>query len=308
MSFFLAFLFQRVIIKPDYTGGIILMKTLKIFAIFSIAIFSLTGCGAKISQTADTLTVEAGSELNFHPMDCFTSSDAEAFNDFVIDSSKVKTDAVGTYEIKVAYKDDVYTISVDVVDTTAPVIESKSEIPTVNVGDTIKAENYVDIEDLSDCKIFFSENQSEELICTADNTMQKIVVEDASGNKSEIEVEIPRYMTAEEKLAWLQESGLLSDTDLESSVTNSEKDIMNELGIDEGTPSGNTSGNQGGQQSSGGGNVSTPEREDTPSGGGNGFSTEGLTNRPHSGEITTGGSSGTITQEDIDAFNQANGR
>lgn len=127
-------------------------------------------------------------------------------------------------------------------------------------------------------------------------------------------------MSYEAKLEWLKEQGYDvssfledvnssdSDTDLESSVVNSEKDIMNELGIDEGTPSGNTSGNQGGQQSSGGGNVSTPEREDTPSGGGNGFSTEGLNPDLIGGNISTGGSSGTITQEDIDAFNQANGR
>lgn len=78
------------------------MNHKKFLLILSIATLSLTGCGAKITQTADTLTVEAGSELNFHPMDCFTSSDAEAFNDFVIDSSKVNTDEIGTYEIKIA--------------------------------------------------------------------------------------------------------------------------------------------------------------------------------------------------------------
>lgn len=82
-----------------------------------ISALSLSGCGAKITQTNTTMTIESGDKLNFQPTDYFTSSKPDAFDEFVIDTTDVDTTTPGIYNIVVAYKKDRYSISVNVTET-----------------------------------------------------------------------------------------------------------------------------------------------------------------------------------------------
>lgn len=154
----------------------------------------LSGCGAKITQTADSIDVELGEKLEFNTSDFFSSDNPTSLDELVVDTSKVNTAEPGTYEITVAYKNSRYTVSVNVQDTTAPVIALKEELPSAEAGATINAADYVDVEDKSDCKVYFliGENEDEKMVLSEDNSIQKIVAVDSAGNRSEpLTVEIP---------------------------------------------------------------------------------------------------------------------
>ena len=92
-----------------------LFITLTIIAVIIFAIVKC--CGTKITQTSDTLTLEAEEKLQFQITDYFTSNNPEVFEKFVVDSSNVDTENPGIYKIVVAYKKDRYSITVNVTET-----------------------------------------------------------------------------------------------------------------------------------------------------------------------------------------------
>lgn len=147
---------------------------------------SLSGCGEKLTQTADTLDVELGTDLQFNTADYF-NADENVLNELVVDTSKVNTQTAGAGTITVAYKNDRYTITVNVKDTTAPVIKIKEELPAATVGDSINAADYIDIDDLSDCTAYFDvDGKPAETITYSDDLGEvQIFAKDSSDNQSE---------------------------------------------------------------------------------------------------------------------------
>ena len=114
-----------------------------------ISALSLSGCGAKITQTNTTMTIESGDKLNFQPTDYFTSSKPDAFDEFVIDTTDVDTTTPGIYNIVVAYKKDRYSISVNVTETIQCINESftteagkKLEVQTTDIFSAPDASMY----------------------------------------------------------------------------------------------------------------------------------------------------------------------
>ena len=163
------------------------MKNKKYILLTAVmAALSLTGCGEKLTQTADSIDVELGTDLQFNAADYF-DADENVLNELVVDTSKVDTQTVGTGTITVAYKNDRYTITVNVKDTTAPVIKAKEELPAATVGDSINAANYIDIDDLSDCTAYFDVNgEPTETITYSDDLGEvQIFAKDSSDNQSE---------------------------------------------------------------------------------------------------------------------------
>ena len=68
--------------------------------------FILTACGrVEVAQTADSLTVELGENLEINVSDYFTVSESEALAEFVVDDTKVDTNKVGNYDVTVAFED-----------------------------------------------------------------------------------------------------------------------------------------------------------------------------------------------------------
>ena len=164
----------------------------------ALAALSLSGCGNKITQTADTMTVELGADLDFNAADYFNANE-NILNELAVDSSQVDTSEVGSGEITVTYKNDAFKITVNVEDTTAPVVTEKEELSAITDGETITASDYATADDLSDCKIYFiiEDSETEEITFTSDMTDSdtfdvEIIAVDSSDNKSDpITVSIP---------------------------------------------------------------------------------------------------------------------
>lgn len=108
----------------------IVIGNLIILVLFVVGLtIILLGNGVK--QTKDTITVEAGEELNLKATD-FLDIDKEKAEDVSIDSSEVDTSKVGEYQVIATYKDNKYTIKVVVKDTKAPIVELKESVVTIS--------------------------------------------------------------------------------------------------------------------------------------------------------------------------------
>lgn len=90
---------------------------------------ALTGCG--VEQTNDTITHEAGKELNIDATAHFNVDEKKAAK-FEFDTSAVDVNKVGTYEAIATYKNKDFTLTVNVVDTTAPMVEFSSRCVFTN--------------------------------------------------------------------------------------------------------------------------------------------------------------------------------
>ena len=126
-----------------------MMRKKLLSTLIIISALSLSGCGAKITQTNTTMTIESGDKLNFQPTDYFTSSKPDAFDEFVIDTTDVDTTTPGIYNIVVAYKKDRYSISVNVTETIQCINESftteagkKLEVQTTDIFSAPDASMY----------------------------------------------------------------------------------------------------------------------------------------------------------------------
>lgn len=99
--------------------------------------------GNGVKQTKDTITVEAGEELNLKATDFLDISKKKA-DDVSIDTSEVDTTQVGEYQVVATYKDNKYTIKVVVKDTKAPIVELKESVVTISDFAELKDALFVD--------------------------------------------------------------------------------------------------------------------------------------------------------------------
>ncbi len=161
------------------------MKKKHLLILLVFTIMSLSGCGAKIEQAADSLNIEQGSKLNINLEDYFTSNKPEVLSDFLIDTSDIDVNMVGTYNVTVAYKNERYNISVNVQDTTAPIITLKENLEGIDSNE-ISAIDLVEIADKSDCKVYFVKgNEEKEAIKFDSKTYDyELVAVDKGGNRS----------------------------------------------------------------------------------------------------------------------------
>lgn len=104
-------------------------KRLFVVVLAVMLTMALTGCGVK--QTNDTITHEAGQELVINATEHFNVDEKKAAK-FEFDTSAVDVNKVGTYEVAATYKNKDFTLTVNVVDTTAPMIEFASRCVFTN--------------------------------------------------------------------------------------------------------------------------------------------------------------------------------
>ena len=107
----------------------------------AIAVIGLSGCGTqKLALVSDHVELELGSELDT----TVTSyvADEKVAEDAVLDFSAVDISKVGTYTVPVTYNDQTASFEVEVVDTTAPVVECEDTV-TVEVNTALSAENVI---------------------------------------------------------------------------------------------------------------------------------------------------------------------
>ncbi len=99
------------------------------------------GCGKQLTLTSDKVSMELGNEINTNVADYV--SDADVAAETTIDFSGVDTATLGTYTATVTYKDQTVDLTVDVVDTTAPVAELTSEKIVLGAGEALTAEDVI---------------------------------------------------------------------------------------------------------------------------------------------------------------------
>lgn len=107
----------------------------------SMAIFGLSGCGAQeLTLVSDHVELELGSELDTTATSYV--ADEKVAEDAVLDFSAVDISRVGTYTVPVTYNNQTASFEVEVVDTTAPVVECEDTV-TVEVNTALSAENVI---------------------------------------------------------------------------------------------------------------------------------------------------------------------
>ena len=94
----------------------------KLFILLSAAMLTLALSGCGVELTNDTITHEAGQELVINATEHF-NIDEEKAQELVFDTTTVDVNKVGEYEVPVTYKDNEFALKVNVVDTTAPMVE-----------------------------------------------------------------------------------------------------------------------------------------------------------------------------------------
>jgi len=104
-------------------------KRLLVVVLAVMLTMALTGCGVK--QTNDTITHEAGQELVIDATEHFNVDEKKAAK-FEFDTSAVDVNKVGTYEVAATYKNKEFTLTVNVVDTTVPMVEFASRCVFTN--------------------------------------------------------------------------------------------------------------------------------------------------------------------------------
>lgn len=104
-------------------------KRLLVVVLAAMLTMALTGCGVK--QTNDTITHEAGQELIIDATEHFNVDEEKAAK-FEFDTSAVDVNKVGTYEVKATYKNKEFVMTVNVVDTTVPMVEFMSRCVFTN--------------------------------------------------------------------------------------------------------------------------------------------------------------------------------
>ncbi len=83
-------------------------------------LFLLAGCSHKVIITAETYTLEAGTELPESPETYASFANAELAAEAIVQADQVDTGKVGTYEAAVVLNGKAYPFAVEVVDTRAP--------------------------------------------------------------------------------------------------------------------------------------------------------------------------------------------
>ena len=86
--------------------------------LFSLCL--LAGCSHKVIITAETYTLEAGTELPESPETYASFANAELAAEAIVQADQVDTGKVGTYEAAVVLNGKAYPFAVEVVDTRAP--------------------------------------------------------------------------------------------------------------------------------------------------------------------------------------------
>ena len=129
----------------------------------------ITGCSPQL--TTETYIHEAGETLPEEVTEYAVFKNPEKAAEATLDLSDVVVDKVGTYEATITLKEKEYTVTVEVVDTTAPSGNTELFAKEVGIDGVITAESYgVHLEDISDFEYGFRNLQ----LVTAEEGVYKL--------------------------------------------------------------------------------------------------------------------------------------
>ena len=156
-------------------------KQLSVCAILALAVCGLLFFVLNMSSlhlTTTSVNVEINSEVDY--VSYIKEVKNGKIEDVVIDSSHVKTEALGSYVVYYTYKDKTQELNVSVVDTTAPVVEVKTL--SVLQGTNVKVEDL--IVNITDATTTTSSFEKDYDFSKEGVHEVNIVVEDISKNKT----------------------------------------------------------------------------------------------------------------------------
>lgn len=166
--------------------------TLALVAISTIALFVFLSTSSLKPKA--NVNSELGSPITLDAKDFMAKLPIGATVTLLSDLSQIDTNSLGSHEIQIKVNDKIYTSTLNIVDTTAPVATVKGVVVEVD-GTLVPEDTIVSITDKSQTTVSFSK--------TPDLSQEKIiqvivVVKDSSGNKSEypINVEVVSDKTA----------------------------------------------------------------------------------------------------------------
>ena len=139
----------------------------------------LTGCKkAPIALNAGTFILEQGNSMPLEPSIYVKGKDEDVAKT-VLDAEGVDCNTVGTYTAKLVHPDKTLEIKVDVVDTTAPVVELYSDEISAAPGQTLNVTDIVkSVSDNSSVTLGFADDITK---ADADKVLSETVVYDEAG-------------------------------------------------------------------------------------------------------------------------------
>lgn len=161
----------------------------------AVVVFFVAGIIAdknvEITVNRERITIEAGSELSTSP-GYYINSTEKVLKNAKVDISGVNVNVVRDgYIVEVTYKNRVFDIFVDVVDTTPPVISVENNTITIGVNTTFKLHELpIKIEDISPTQSMLKNNMEAMHYDTVGEYEDTVTVIDAKGNKSSLDIKI----------------------------------------------------------------------------------------------------------------------
>ncbi len=170
---------------------LIIFGCIAVVAVLAIVIMNyFEDQNVEIKQVRTEIEMEAGSELDMDVYSYISSTD-KVMKAAKIDASGVKTDTVGKYIMTVSYKDRVFDVFVNVIDTTPPVIKVENNSLLIGVNTTFKLHELpIDIDDLSRTAATLSNGKEAMHYDVVGDYKDTITVTDEYGNSSSQEISI----------------------------------------------------------------------------------------------------------------------
>lgn len=156
-----------------------------------IIIDAINEANVEIVQTRERITIEAGEQLSTSAS-AYINSTSKVLMNATVDVSGVKTDVVGKdYILEVRYKNRIFDVFVDVVDTTAPVISVENNKITIPVNTTFKLHELpIKIEDISPTQAHLSNGTEAMHYDKLGTYKDTVTVIDRYENSSSLDIEI----------------------------------------------------------------------------------------------------------------------
>lgn len=168
----------------------------KKYIIIPVAALTALGIGVgvflandKVKLVDDNIIIEAGSDMEEFDINKYVDASKSKIEKLTIDTSKVDTSKVGNYEILITYKKQELKLTIEVTDTTAPVIQPTTESLKAKVGENVLIENLdVTVSDVSNYTITFEDGTTTASFDTSGEVKKKIIATDVYNNSSEMEL------------------------------------------------------------------------------------------------------------------------
>ncbi|MCD7839762.1 MAG: DUF5011 domain-containing protein [Erysipelotrichaceae bacterium] len=165
----------------------IILTILSLFVVVDVGLIYLVTHISPMKLKRNTFTFQYGETIPTEASDYVNATDS-VLAEVVLDLSNVSYE-VGTYTATATYYSQVETFEIVVVDTVQPKVVLKQVTWEIAIGETIYAEDLIDVEDNSETTAYFIDEDTQETsesktYYTSGSHVERIIVIDEHGNQS----------------------------------------------------------------------------------------------------------------------------